>query len=198
MAPPERASIVPSLPAEPYSRQPWKGAPCRSRSGRTVLIRPDPALYILHRLLSTLAMQPLWLILHFSPWSPFPRAWTLRETLMIRSLRRVAFILSRTDMKVLQRDLTVLPDNKTLKETRAIWIPPAGEEWLKGVGRSDEVATVRIPGYVWGKGREDVGEMHVGYGESVCLFLHGGGLAVGSAHESDLTASTLPFCLFSE
>ncbi|KAK4702457.1 hypothetical protein P7C70_g3768, partial [Phenoliferia sp. Uapishka_3] len=104
-------------------------------------------------------------------------------------MRRLTYIVSKCDMKVLQRDGSILPPNEGLKETRAIWIPPAGKEWLKGVGCSDEVATIKIPGYVWGKGKNDVGDMRVKPSETVLLFLHGGGLAVGSAHESDLTAN---------
>ncbi|KAL8284020.1 hypothetical protein RQP46_005133 [Phenoliferia psychrophenolica] len=165
-----RMTVLPGLPAEPYSRQPWK------------------TLYLLHRVLSTVALQPLWTLLHFSPFSPFPKSWSLKETLLVRSMSRLAYIISRCDLKLAQREHTILPDKSSLKETRAIWIPPAGDEWLKGVGKSDEVATVKIPGYVWGEGKDEAGDMAVGKSQSVMLFLHGGGLAVGSAHEKDITA----------
>ena len=146
------------------------------------------ALYILHRLLSSCALTPLWAFLHFTPLSPYPAVWTLPETLRIRWMTRLTHVVSRCDLKLAQRDHTVLPTQGSLKETRAIWIPPAGEEWLTGIGNSADVATIRVPGYIWGEGKEDVGEMGVGRSQNVMLFLHGGGLAVGSAHEKDITA----------
>jgi hypothetical protein len=94
----------------------------------------------------------------------------------------------------LHRSHLILPsevEQRQLKETRVIWIPPAPTEWIKGIGRQGNgVEVCRVPGYVWGKGRNDVGGMmRVKRGEKVVLFLHGGGLLSGSAHESDLSAS---------
>lgn len=181
-------SRLPRIPASRGKVRP-RALPCRMLSSGTDLRPPPSAYYIITRLLSTLALQPLWFLLHFSPFSPFPASGSLRETLQVRSMRRLAYLIASCDLRLAQRGLRLLPPKKELKETRAIWIPPAGGEWIKGVGKSDEVSTVRVPGYVWGKGKDDEGEMKVGPGENVVLFFHGGGLAVGSAHEDYLASS---------
>ncbi|KAM0755157.1 alpha/beta-hydrolase [Meredithblackwellia eburnea MCA 4105] len=158
------------LPPTAYSRQPWK------------------AYYIITRIIYVQLLKPYWAFLYLTGLSHLPRSWSLREQLIVRTRQILQHVISQCDIAHGTRDIGSLPDTKTLNETRAVWIPPAGKEWVKGMGKSEEVGTVRVPGYVWGRGKSDKGDIVVEEGEKVVLFFHGGGLASGSAHESDDTA----------
>lgn len=155
-------------------------------------------MYIFYSLTSTIALLPFWTLLHFSPFNTFPAIWTLRETVQIRAMRRLSYILAKCDIPLGMRSSKKLPDKGSLKESRAFFIEGAEERFIKGILKSDFVTSTRIPAYIYGRERKEEGEMKSNEGEGglkleqdekVLLYFHGGGLAVGTANESDLTAN---------
>lgn len=152
------SKTLPVLPlsTSPFRHHPWK------------------ALYIAQHLLITGILMPYWAAKRLLGLDPFPKSWTLKEVIVVQTMRFVSWVLPRCDFPFNVSPLGSLPSVK-FKETRVVWIEAAGAEWVKGVGRSELAEPVRVPGYVWGKGKDDEGQMKVGEGENVLLYLHGGG-----------------------
>ena len=131
--------------------------------------QPFKGLYILQRALSTLALVPYWTIKYYRASARPRRTWTLSETLCVLVLRRMMRINEATGIMLECTDKTKEVDDRLLKETSFVWLPPAEDSQVKGTAKSEDVKPTRIPGYVWPRGA-NLAESHgyVGYWVS-CL-----------------------------
>lgn len=103
-------------------------------------------------------------------------------------MRKLSYILSRCDIPFGMRSSNKLPVKGSLKESRAFFIEGAEENFIKGILKSDFVSSSKIPAYIYGADIMGEGGLHLNKDEKVLLYLHGGGLAVGSANECDTTS----------
>ena len=80
------------------------------------------------------------------------------------TLRRVMRINEVTGIMLECTDKTEEVDDGSLQETSFVWLPPAEDPLVKGAAKSEDVKSVRIPGYVWPQGA-NLAESHgyVGY-----------------------------------
>ena len=85
------------------------------------------------------------------------------------ALRRMMRINEVTGIMLECTDKAEEVDDKSLRETSFVWLPPVEDLLVEGVAKSEEVKSTRIPGYVWPQGVNLV-ESHgyVGYWAS-CL-----------------------------
>jgi hypothetical protein len=153
--------------------------------------QPFKAFYMAFIVLSTLLLLPCWTVMHFAGLLPFPRSYTLKESLVTRTMQRMEYIVVNCGYHIdvmdhFQLDLDSL--NKTFKHTRMQWItpPPNEDKWYKGVATGCLPAT--IPATQWLKNGKPTADLVIAPDQLVCLNLHGGGLAMGNSTENDITA----------
>lgn len=146
----------------------------------------------LHLTLSVLLL-PCWALLHFLPCSPSPKSWSIHETILINFMRFISYLVPICNLSLGVIDRETLPLPGTMKLTRAIWIPPLRDELLMSILKSNHVKPKRCPGFVWGTGSKDVGEIRVGKGENIILLFNGGGFTTGNSTEGN---TLLTFCEF--
>ncbi|TFK38485.1 Alpha/Beta hydrolase protein [Crucibulum laeve] len=142
--------------------------------------QPFKAIYISTRLLSLIALLPFWTVLYTVTSRP-RSSWSLRESVMVRLLRQLITLVADTGISPLSTDKTHEVPQHELKESSFIWISPADSDAVRGPAVDELVKPVRIPGYVWPKGRTLDEDNSGGF---VMLFIHGGGYMMGSGHES--------------
>ena len=85
------------------------------------------------------------------------------------ALRRMMQINEVTRIMLECTDKTEEVDDRSLRETSFVWLPPVEDPLVEGAARSEDVKSTRIPGYVWPQG-VNLAESHgyVGYWAS-CL-----------------------------
>ena len=111
--------------------------------------QPFKGLYILQRVLGTLLLIPYWTI-KYSRASARPReTWTLGEAVWVMVLRKIMRINEATGIMLECTDKTKEVDDRLLKETSFVWLPPLEDLFVRGTANSEEVKPVKIPGYVW-------------------------------------------------
>lgn len=118
----------------PYGKEPWK------------------ALYVAQRLLTTLALVPIWALTY----SILPRryrpceSWSLRQIIQTNFTRRIYKVTEVAGVTWQTRDPTVAPDPKSLRETRFIWVDPLPVDMRTGIVQGG-VEFKRVGCYVWPK-----------------------------------------------
>jgi len=114
--------------------------------------QPFKGLYILQRALSTLLLVPYWVIKYCRASSRPRPTWTLSETVFVMALRRMMRINEATGVMLECTDKAEEVDDRSLKETSFVWLPPIEGPLIKGTAKSEAVKPTRIPGYVWPQG----------------------------------------------
>lgn len=67
-------------------------------------------------------------------------------------LRRMMRISETTGIMLECTDKTKEVDNRLLKETNFVWLPPVEDLMVRGAAKSGDVCAIRIPGYIWPRG----------------------------------------------
>lgn len=143
-------------------------------------VQPLKAVYITGRLLSLGALLPVWTI---SSIVSRPRAsWTVKEAVMTNMIRWLMPLNAQCGISPLVLDKTKEVPQHELKETSFVWLDPVPDEFITGIAKDDKVKAVRIPGYVWPKGKP-LTEI-AGDEELVMLWIHGGGYMMGNGSET--------------
>jgi hypothetical protein len=79
-------------------------------------------------------------------------------------LRRMLLINEATGLMLEWTDKTKEVEDRSLRETSFVWLPPLEDILVRGTATSEEVKPVRIPGYVWPQGTDLAeSEGYVGY-----------------------------------
>lgn len=165
-----------TAPSTPYGRQPFKAA------------------YIIYGLLRTAVLQPYWAMLHFLGLLPFPKSYSLKEALAIRSMQTLSRIVPNCNYHIDVIDYSAVTPEKLnsgkLVHTRAQWIPVPDNKskWYQGIAIKEGCEPCQIVGVAWAKSGPPNNDLKVEKGEKIYLNLHGGGLAMGNATETDITA----------
>ena len=163
-----------------YAHQPWK------------------SLYVMQRILSTLALVPYWLVIYaILPRRCRPRpSWSLIQLVHVYVIRRIYKVTEVAGVTWQTRNPQSAPDERCLKCSRFQWIEPLPEDLRTGVVAS-HVPFCRVGAYVYPK---DIPEMlrfvnednnfspSSGQDAVIGLFMHGGGYCHMSAHESSRTS----------
>lgn len=179
----------------PYAREPWK------------------SLYILQRLLTTLALVPFWIAYYLVlPRSQRPRpSWSIRQIIYVYFTRRIFKVTEVAGVTWGTYYPDFEPRPRSLVETRFEWVEPLPEKFRSGVV-VDVVPFKRVGCYIWPKAVPPVvqsplanGGNHPGSFQAsddsavdievaaadtplVGIFMHGGGYCHMSAHESSQTS----------
>jgi hypothetical protein len=131
--------------------------------------QPFRGLYILQRALSTLVLIPYWMIKHYRTSARPRQTWTLSETVCVMVLRRMMRINETTGIMLECTDKTREVDDRSLRETSFVWLPPVEDSLVQGTAKSEDVGPIRVPGYVWPQGTNLAeSQGYVGYWAS-CL-----------------------------
>ena len=176
----------------PYARQPWK------------------FLYVVQRLITTLALVPFWVIYYLLlPRSYRPRpSWSIRQIVYVNFTRRIYKITEVAGVTWGTQPPDFEPRPNSLKETRFEWFEPLPEKLRSGIV-VDVVPFKRVGCYIWPKtvppgvrattanggnygaldrsSRIDI-EATATDTPLVGIFMHGGGYCHMSAHESAQTS----------
>ena len=131
--------------------------------------QPFRGLYILQRALSTLVLILYWTIKYYRTSARPRQTWTLCETVCVMVLRRMMRINEATGIMLECTDKTRGVDDRSLRETSFVWLPPVEDTLVQGTAKSEDVRPIRIPGYVWPQGTNLAeSQGYVGYWAS-CL-----------------------------
>ncbi|KDQ51426.1 hypothetical protein JAAARDRAFT_211063 [Jaapia argillacea MUCL 33604] len=136
--------------------------------------QPFELLYLTYVFLVFLFWMPYWVLTSLLP-SMRPRSsWTFRETVTARANKYMFFGVCLPDGYQLDAfAVTDIPEQKTLKRSKVVVIPPAKEKYLKGMATIDpSVVPVSIPGYFY---RKEMNRTKALPGEKVSMVAHGGG-----------------------
>lgn len=179
----------------PYAREPWK------------------SLYVLQRLLTTLALVPFWAIYYLVlPRSHRPRpSWSIRQIIYVKFTRRINKITHVAGVTWGTRPPDFEPRPNSLKETRFEWVESLPEKLRSGIVVG-VVPFKRVGCYIWPKtvppvvqvttnisanegnytilGSNSSVDIEVTAADTdlVGMFMHGGGYCHMSAHESSNTS----------
>jgi len=85
------------------------------------------------------------------------------------ALRRMMRINEATGIMLECTDKMEEVDDRSLRETSFVWLPPLGDPLVEGAAKSEDVKSARIPGYVWPQGGTSPKAMAtLGIGRVVC------------------------------
>ncbi|KDQ51427.1 hypothetical protein JAAARDRAFT_199076 [Jaapia argillacea MUCL 33604] len=145
--------------------------------------QPYEALYAVSLLTSYLIRVPYWVLISLLP-STRPRpSWTFFEAFIVHSNKFLFFGRCLPDGYQPEAvDVADIPEQKTLKKSHVVVIPPAKEKYLAGMATIDpSIVPISIPGYFFGDERERTKALP---GEKVWLLAHGGGYFDAHAREN--------------
>ena len=114
---------------------------------------PLKSIYVFQRLLTTLLLVPLW-VFYYSilPRSFRPRpSWSITQTIVVKFTKRIYKVTEVAGVTWGTRDPTLEPDEKSLQETRFIWVPPLPGDLCTGIVNDDQVLPQKVGTYVWPK-----------------------------------------------
>ncbi|KAH9893199.1 alpha/beta-hydrolase [Cubamyces lactineus] len=167
--------------------------------GKILNRQPLKALYLVYVATSLVFVKlPFW-TLYYLPRSTRPRrAWTLKRTLIVRTIQTLFATGRNVDMRGGPKPAVAAKlddDDKVLRDAHAksAWIEPIPEELfcgeLKRYAEITGVEPVRIPGYwLLKKGYEWTSHRAMP-GEKTVLHFHGGAFTIGTARPTDVTAN---------
>lgn len=145
---------------------------------RPLLARhPIKALYVTYVLtVLGLIKIPFWILKFSIPAFRQNPRWPFIRALAVAVLRRVSELIARTHLYYATRDPSRLIENTPKNIAHAVWVRPVERELIKGQMdrwmRDTGVIQVRIPGYWYGKGR-DQPKIRAAPGEKVLYHVHG-------------------------
>ncbi|TEB32638.1 alpha/beta-hydrolase [Coprinellus micaceus] len=182
----------------PYAKEPWK------------------SLYVLQRLVTTLAMVPWWVSYYtVMPRSVRPRSsWNILQCIYVNFIRRIFKVTEVAGVTWGTRDPTSEPSDTLLRETTFEWAEPLREDLRTGILKDGLAAPwTKVGTFVWPRKAKSILDsvrdtMHLHPAEPtspnpppdpneahmeekakvVCLFFHGGGYCHMSAHENSRTS----------
>ena len=141
--------------------------------------QPIKAFYVLGRTSLLLFLVPYWGLYYSLRKKPLA-SWTVGQCLAVRALRWIAPLNAECGLSP-DSVSKVNPPSK-FKESSLIWMEPVDEKLVRGLAKDDRVRPVRVPGYVWPRGKElNDDDAQEGF---VVLFIHGGGYMMGNGTEN--------------
>ncbi|KAL0069249.1 hypothetical protein AAF712_003613 [Marasmius tenuissimus] len=141
--------------------------------------QPIKGLYVLGRVLSLLLLVPSWSLYYLL--AKKPRAsWTVGQSVAVCALRWIVPLNAECGLS--PDSVSKVNPPSEFKESSLIWMEPANEKLVRGLAKDERVRPVKVPGYVWprGKGLDD-DDAQEGF---VALFIHGGGYMMGNGTEN--------------
>ena len=114
---------------------------------------PLKSIYVFQRLLTTLLLVPLW-VFYYSilPRSFRPRpSWSITQVVVVKFTKRIYKVTEVAGVTWGTRDPTLEPNEKSLEETRFIWVPPLPADLCTGIVNDDQVLAQNVGTYVWPK-----------------------------------------------
>jgi hypothetical protein len=114
---------------------------------------PLKSIYVFQRLLTTILLVPLW-VLYYSilPRSLRPRpSWSITQIVVVKFTKRIYKVTEVAGVTWGTRDPTLEPNEKSLKETRFVWVPPLPPGLCTGIVNDDQVLPQKVGTYAWPK-----------------------------------------------
>jgi hypothetical protein len=114
---------------------------------------PLKSIYVFQRLLTTILLVPLWVIYYsILPRSFRPRpSWSIAQIVVVKFTKRIYKVTEVAGVTWGTRDPALEPNEKSLKETRFVWVPPIPPELCTGIVNDDQVLLQKVGTYVWPK-----------------------------------------------
>jgi hypothetical protein len=114
---------------------------------------PLKSIYVFQRLLTTILLVPLWAIYYsILPRSFRPRpSWSITQIVVVKFTKRIYKVTEVAGVTWGTRDPTLEPNEKSLKETRFVWVPPLPRDLCTGIVNDDQVLPQKVGTYVWPK-----------------------------------------------
>jgi hypothetical protein len=114
---------------------------------------PLKSLYVFQRLLTTILLVPLWVIYYSAvPRSLRPRpSWSITQIVVVKFTKRIYKVTEVAGVTWGTRDPTLEPNEKSLRETHFVWVPPLPRDLCTGIVNDDQVLPQRVGTYVWPK-----------------------------------------------
>jgi hypothetical protein len=114
---------------------------------------PLKSIYVFQRLLTTILLVPLWVIYYsILPTSFRPRpSWSITQIVVVKFTKRIYKVTEVAGVTWGTRDPTLAPNEKSLQETRFIWVPPVPPDLCTGIINDDQVLPQKVGTYVWPK-----------------------------------------------
>jgi len=114
---------------------------------------PLKSIYVFQRLLTTLLLVPLWVIYYsILPRSFRPRpSWSITQIVVVKFTKRIYKVTEVAGVTWGTRDPTLEPDEKSLKETRFVWVPPLPGDLCTGIVNDDQVLPQKVGTFIWPK-----------------------------------------------
>jgi hypothetical protein len=114
---------------------------------------PLKSIYVFQRLLTTILLVPLWVIYYsILPRSFRPRpSWSITQIVVVKFTKRIYKVTEVAGVTWGTRDPTLEPNERSLKETRFVWVPPLPPDLCTGFVNDDQVLPQKVGTYVWSK-----------------------------------------------
>ncbi|KAI0319304.1 hypothetical protein OF83DRAFT_1111163 [Amylostereum chailletii] len=114
---------------------------------------PYKTIYVLQRILTTLLLVPVWVTYYgILPRSFRPRpSWSISQIVVVKFMKRISRVTEVAGVTWGTRDPTTAPDERSLKETRFVWVPALSDELKKGIVDDEHVECKPVGTYVWPK-----------------------------------------------
>jgi hypothetical protein len=112
---------------------------------------PLKFIYVSQHLLTTILLALLWLIYYsVLPRSFRPRpSWSIIQVVVVNFTKRLYKVTEVAGVIWRARDPAHEPDEKSLKETRFLWVPPLPGELCTGIVNDDRVRSQRVGTFIW-------------------------------------------------
>ena len=114
---------------------------------------PLKSIYVFQRLFTTLLLVPLWVVYYsVLPRSFRPRpSWSITQIIVVKFTKRIYKVTEVAGVTWGTRDPTQEPSEKSLKETRFVWVPPLPSEFCTGIVNDDQVLPQKVGTFIWPK-----------------------------------------------
>jgi len=114
---------------------------------------PLKSIYVFQRLLTTILLVPLWVIYYsILPRSFRPRpSWSISQIVVVKFTKRIYKVTEVAGVTWGTRDPTLDPNEKSLKETHFVWVPPLPPDLCTGILNDDQVLPQKVGTYIWPK-----------------------------------------------
>ena len=114
---------------------------------------PLKSIYVFQRILTTILLVPLWVIYYSAlPRSSRPRpSWSITQIVVVKFTKRIYKVTEVAGVTWGTRDPTLEPNEKSLKETHFVWVPPLPPDLCTGIVNDDQVLRQKVGTFVWPK-----------------------------------------------
>ena len=114
---------------------------------------PLKSIYVFQRLFTTILLVPLWVIYYaILPRSFRPRhSWSITQIVVVNFTKRIYKVTEVAGVTWGTRDPTLEPNEKSLKETHFVWVPPLPSDLCTGIVNDDQVQCQKVGTYIWPK-----------------------------------------------